>query len=463
MRADSLGVPLVALAAAAALVPHAAVELRAQEPPERASITEDANFPANTVVVRFDLPEDALAEVTSSAELVAALREHWTVDVARPLDEPLQVDLRGFAGDMNGKGTVAYFLMNGLRYEGDEPLDDFSLAAAMRESHGEGWDDDGWDEFDNEEWTEDKAWNTFVEALDVGLRQSSELFGSPAGEGHAGLRVKAMHLLPFAFDDQGGDEFYRCCEEIEGPVLEIKPDVRYPSAMASGGAAEPLRHERTVLVIELEPGPTAGPSAGDGTAAAADSPTPAVAPEEVSANLERLELTQLLLAACDGGEIRDRGTSEIALLGERRNGDAVYGGEEEGELFVMLGSFEEGLDRCLVFFSPGGLPAPGEYPLRAPAEDLMFAETPPPGTRPFFAALATNMGATSTTHMGRDARLVVVTGGTLEISEVEQTLRATFELEGWITPEIEGWIAAGETDGEPVELTGSFEAVRATP
>src|SRR5690606_33687960 len=113
-------------------------------------------FPQGTIVARFELPAAPLVEVTTSAELIEALRAHLTLDLAMPLDEPLQVDLRGMAGGRGGDGPPYYFTLSplGVRYTGTDPLNDFPYAEAVRESHGDDFppDGDAWDEYDADDW-----------------------------------------------------------------------------------------------------------------------------------------------------------------------------------------------------------------------------------------------------------------------------------------------------------------------
>lgn len=197
--------------------------------------------PADTVVARFGLPSGVLADVSTSTDLVAALREHLVVDAALPLDESFAISLAGFAGDDSGIPYTFTLSSLGMRLDrGAAPLVDFPYATAVRESHGDDFppDHDEWDEIDDDEWNEEDAWGKLVEALDVGLPQSSEQWDR--GEGHVHVRVEAVHEI--AWDD------YEFEESLEGAVLKLMPSPFFSSQLDVE-----LPTDIRGLVIELEP------------------------------------------------------------------------------------------------------------------------------------------------------------------------------------------------------------------
>lgn len=223
-----------------------------------------------TVVARFEISKEAFQDVKNSADLVTAVREHLTLDLTMPLDEPISISLRGWAGAQGGEGPPYNFVLSslGVRYEGGHPLVDFPYALAVRNSHGDvsSPDTKGWVEIDAEDWDEDAAWSSLVTALDVGLPQSSNGFESPLNGQHIGLRVKGVHVREFtlAAEDPGwGDYGFCCLEDFQGPVFQLQPDTWFQSATEEGGVADELVQHRNILVIELEPEPIATEDTGD--------------------------------------------------------------------------------------------------------------------------------------------------------------------------------------------------------
>lgn len=220
---------------------------------ERADRTEP--FPAGTIVARFDLPVDSLHSVRSSRDLVDALQQHLTLDLAMPLEEPLQIHMRGMVGAYDS-GMPYHFTLSpiGVGYRGSTPLDRYSYADAVRESHGDDFppDDDDWEEFGSDEWDAAGAWALLTKALDVGLPQASSDFAPLAEGGHVPLRVTGVHIREFTMPDldTGWLDYGDCCTgEFDGAVLEIRPDVTYQSLLTGAGAD--VAQNLTVLVIEL--------------------------------------------------------------------------------------------------------------------------------------------------------------------------------------------------------------------
>ena len=71
-----------------------------------------------TMVARLSLPDGSLDGVTSSDQLVQALRDHLTIELADPLDETLQADLHAWAGQVNSSqpGFLVQSSPLGVRY-----------------------------------------------------------------------------------------------------------------------------------------------------------------------------------------------------------------------------------------------------------------------------------------------------------------------------------------------------------
>lgn len=258
-----MSVARLSIALSALLVLAVPMQVRGQVSSEAAgavgSDSADDGFQANRIVARFAIDPQALAEVSTSAELVAALREHLTLDVAMPLDEPLQVDLRGFAGDRSGRQPGYHFGWSalGVRYMGRQPLNGFHYASAVRESHGAGVSADGgsWDRFDSDDWDEESAWIALATALDIGLPQSSDAFDPPPEPGRLALRVVAVHHVELTDWDR--------LDSIGGPLIELEPSPRFASSSdADWEEPEGLEYDVGVLVIQLGPAPAGGSSDG---------------------------------------------------------------------------------------------------------------------------------------------------------------------------------------------------------
>lgn len=229
-----------ALGFLAAAVPFAHQPASAQENAEGLR-----GFPPNTIVARFLIDAAVLADAATSGELIALLREHLRIDLGMPLKEPLAIMPRGYAGDQSA-GMVYHFGLGqlGLRVVSSGTWPDLDYAMAVRESHGDDFprDDDMWDEIDTEEeWDEDAAWASLVEALDIGLPQSADGFRQPDQPGTLPLRVKAVHFV--AADD------YETEEKLGGPILRLQPDPHFQSAMEGIDIGYDLR----TILIQLEP------------------------------------------------------------------------------------------------------------------------------------------------------------------------------------------------------------------
>ena len=210
---------------------------------QAAATMDDASFPHNTVVVRLHVDEDALAGAGTSGELVTALREHLAIDLAMPLDEPLTVFLRGYAGDRAGPApgfNFGYCALS-LRHAVPDPLEGASYATVLQGSHPD-------DELcmDEEAWDEEAEWARLREALEVGLAQSSDAFHAPPEPGHLPLRVAAVHSVDATDWD--------LLESLQGPLLELRPDPGFASSLdLDWEEPEDFGYDLRLLVIQLEP------------------------------------------------------------------------------------------------------------------------------------------------------------------------------------------------------------------
>lgn len=429
---------LSVLAIATASGPAHAQESAASEGPE-----DDLGKTENALVARFALPADALDEVASSVELVAALREHLALDLSMPLEEPLQVTLHGLAGQPSGDAGPAYrfgWSSLGIRFRGPGALRNHPYALAVRESHGADFppDGDAWEEFDDDEWSEDAAWSRLVDALDAGLRQSAASFTGSTEDGHVALGVAGVHLREFRMADRADSawaDYGSCCDGFEGrALLQLRPDVSYPSAMGGGTGGDPAAR-LNVLVIELAPGPGAG--ADPSTAGASLSP----------ADTEAIGMTQTLQSACGAPQLQTSGTpgtAGVVIDGESRPGEAVVAVDGDTDRVLRLDGEADG-GFCLILMGRGGPTAPGTIDVRKLSMEAMRGG--PDASDPWFAAALVT---------GPDGRsLVVVEGGSVKISALEPTVIGRFELTGWRSD--------GQTRGATVEITGTFDAAQAEP
>lgn len=441
--AASIGPRFAARALVALLTAAGALSgsVMAQDVAATDSTAEGEAVSSETLVARFDLPRDALDEVASSVELVAALREHLTIDVAMPLDEPLLINLHGLAGRREGgQGPVYHFGLSplGVGYEGETPLEGFPYALAVRESHGADFPPDGdeWAEFDADDWHEEEAWNRLVDALDVGLPQSTTEFGRPGEGGHVGLAVTDVHLREFTLDgpaDSAWADFGGCCDDLDDrAVFVLRPEPAFQSMTTEGDTtARDLEHRLNVLAISLDPIPeTSGSAASD----------------DAMEDTEALEATAMLQWACYEPELAGSdvsSTAEVSLDDQPRTGEAIVAvdGDLEGVIKVAGGDGEE--DFCLILMGRGGPSEPGTYPIRKLTRDR--GESEPDPADPWIAA---SLG------FGADrATLFVAESGFVEITSMESSVLGHFE--------IVGWSGDGGNRGEEQTITGSFEATPA--
>lgn len=240
----------IVMAAAAASI-AAPLRSSAQEPVTFAHPEAD-RFPPNTVVARYAIDPAALEGVATSAELVAALREHLRIEAAMPLDDPLWVTIQA-AVQSPGAPAPYSFLSSDIGFAlagGSTVASD--LASVIRTSHeAETFSD----------WEEEAAWGALLEAIETGLADPASPLAwtnslRPKNEeGHVELGIAAVHQLPLE-----GMEFWEVAESLERDYLELRPDVSFQSALMAGWEPpEGLAHETVGLLIELEPAPEIPP------------------------------------------------------------------------------------------------------------------------------------------------------------------------------------------------------------
>ncbi len=393
------------------------------------------------MVARFVLPDDAFEGVTSSAQLVRTLRDELGIELGMPLDQVLQVDFLGWAGEVDGAqpGYMVQSSSLGVRYGGDQSLATFPFTAAVRASHG--WPDADtpgeWDDYDIPGWNEEEAWSSLVDALDIGLPQSSEAFQEPPAAGRLGLRVASLEVREFDLPvaDPGWDEYhFRCCRGDAGrTVMELRLNLSYRSPMDDSPLPD-VRQRTNVLVLELVPG-----TVMDAVATTDDVPPPAaeLAPEDA----EALAMSEDFAFACDPTLLTAAGSNSASVVTfdeEQRIGQAAYRVEDDGELVMVLGKVDADPFYCLVLFSPEGLPDVGSYDVLRLSRTLQESGPPAGVEHPFVAAL-----------IGPD--LVFVTeSGSVKIATVEGRFQGQFNLEGWT-------MSAG-TRKDGVKVIGGFNA-----
>lgn len=207
-----------------------------------------ALFPPNALVANYTIDPAALEDVTTVAELVAALREHLMVEAAMPLFEPLYVNL--YANVASPRASNAYMFQHGgftfaLKAEAAVASD---LASVIRASHeAETFSD----------WDEDETWAALREVLENGLADPASPVANGSGvrprdaDGNVPIRIVAVHNVTWEEKDAILDSFER-------DWIEIRPDPDFgSSAMAGYEPPEDLTYETNNLLFELEPSPEA--------------------------------------------------------------------------------------------------------------------------------------------------------------------------------------------------------------
>ncbi len=198
----------------------------------------------NILVARYSVEEGTFANVTTSTDLVNALRAGLTADASMPLNEPLRVHLDGLLADPLTGGSFP-FLYSGLAFqvEGGAEVSE-SVAAAVRSSHGPGT------VFDDGDWSEDEAWAWLAETVAEGLTRSLVADGRFGlnGEGAVPLRVAAVHST--TYDDWDTEEGF------QRVYLRLQPSAGFASSSdGNWEAPEGFGYDIQVVLIELEPGP----------------------------------------------------------------------------------------------------------------------------------------------------------------------------------------------------------------
>ncbi len=157
-----------------------------------------------------------------------------------------------------------------------------------------------------------------------------------------------------------------------------------------------------------------------------------------------LDLTRQLRFACDPAELAaSEGSSFSADVGGTPvKGQAVWGVERDGDLILMMGTFEGNGGQCLVWASHDGPPELGAWPVIALSAALMNGELE---GRHFAGGWFAKVDTTGHT--------MVPDSGTLVFTSLESgKLTGSFMLDGWTV-----------TDGEPetgrLRIEGTFVAV----
>jgi hypothetical protein len=215
----------------------------AQEP-IKFSEPNPEQFPPNTLVASYRLDPAAVEGVTTSDELVVALRQHLMVEAAMPLDEPLYVHVIVNVGSPRASnsyhlqsGRFSFGLAAGAAVSSD-------LASTVRRSQ---------EAESFSEWNEEEAWNWLVEGLDDALGDSTSIVAAMTGTrekndaGHVMLRIAAVHSVAY------GDEAYALRQSFERDFIEITPRFDIPSsALAGWEPPENLTYDTRLLYLELE-------------------------------------------------------------------------------------------------------------------------------------------------------------------------------------------------------------------
>lgn len=241
--ACAIAAAVAAVIAVAMMVPAVAL---AQEPMEFDS-PDAERFPPNTLVARYRVDPAVLQDVTSTAELVAALREHLIVEAAMPLDESLQVDL--YANVSSPRASNAYMFGNRgftfrLKPKAAVSRDLASVVRASQEA--ETFSD----------WDEEETWTALLEAIETGLASPTSPVALASGpretddEGHVPLRIAAVHQVSWEEQD--------IQDSFERDYIEISPRFSFGSSSLAGWEPpEGLTYDTQLLLLELEPTPEA--------------------------------------------------------------------------------------------------------------------------------------------------------------------------------------------------------------
>ncbi len=232
----------VAIATSVTILPGPAV---AQEPMEF-DHPDAARFPPHTLVTRYGIDPTLLGGVRTSADLVAALREHLVVEAAMPLDEPLYVNL--YARVASPRASNSYdFQSNGFAFAlASGAAVSSQLASVVRSSQeAETFSD----------WDEDEAWTSLLEAIETGLSDPTSPLGwadalrERDDQGHVPIRIAAVHQV-------SQEDVWDLWETLERDYLEFGPRSSFgSSAMAGWKPPEDLEYDTQLLILELEPAP----------------------------------------------------------------------------------------------------------------------------------------------------------------------------------------------------------------
>lgn len=202
-------------------------------------------FPANTIVVRYDIAPEALADVHNSAELITALRNNLMVEAATALDSGLVVQLSGRFGQISdggyefGSGIIMHITPN-------QPVNG-TFASFPIQTYGD--------------WDEDEAWQYFREETESGLVNSFVASGGFARDENGRVPLTVVAVRTGYLDDEDQDDLG------DGMVLELWPERRYKTESRFGSPTPPegYTEDVQVVMIELIPAPavTARAAASD--------------------------------------------------------------------------------------------------------------------------------------------------------------------------------------------------------
>jgi hypothetical protein len=197
----------------------------------------------SVLVASYRVDSSALMAVKSAKELVEALRMTLMVEAAMPLDEPMQVDLRGMVSNPAHGGAFPFAYSGlGILVEAGGTLSDM-LSAATAAMHGPG------SPFDDEGWSEDVAWDWLLKAIETGLTESLAADGrfGRGEDGSVALRVVSVREVRA--------EDWETEESLERMYLKLQPDAGFSSASDAGWEPpEGFSYDIRALLLELEPG-----------------------------------------------------------------------------------------------------------------------------------------------------------------------------------------------------------------
>lgn len=223
------------------MIATVAPALAAAQQPSNATPQGD-QVPPNTVVARFAVDSDALATVTSSVELVRALRQHLKIDVATLPGLKLQVAISGTVRNPVDGGDFPFLNGNlGFVYDSSQPAS-ADFASLVRAFHPSPFSGD---------WDEDSTWHWLVRVVEKGLTTSLAANGTffTDDSGHVPLRVTTVHLAPADQPPAESDEI------VPSFYLKLQPHVELPYDVSEEDSASARTYDTQMVLIGLAPGP----------------------------------------------------------------------------------------------------------------------------------------------------------------------------------------------------------------